>query len=185
MKTFAMVVSMASVVVSACQPQDKDTTVKSTPDTSTIAQLSAENPQTAPPLVKAARSQIGVTTSYDPTYRKLTFPMGDVAINTGVCTDVIIRAYRQQGIDLQVLVNQDIKKAWQAYPKTWGLSQADPNIDHRRVPNLAVFFARHGQVLSLKDKQSFKAGDLVTWQLTQENKQLPHIGIVSDKKNDR
>ncbi len=131
-------------------------------------------------LVRDARSQIGVTVGYDPTYRKLAFPMGDVPLQSGVCTDVVIRALRRQGVDLQALVHQDMKKAWSAYPKTWGLGKPDSNIDHRRVPNLEVFFRRHGQSLSLTDKTTFTAGDIVTWRLPQGN--LPHIGIVSDKR---
>lgn len=131
-------------------------------------------------LVENARKQIGVTLSYDPHYRKIDFPMGDVPLTTGVCTDVVIRAYRQQGLDLQQAVNQDMKKAWNKYPKLWGLKKPDPNIDHRRVPNLETFFSRHGQILSLTDLASFQAGDIVTWRLP---KNLPHIGIVSDKKS--
>ena len=131
-------------------------------------------------LVRDARSQIGVTMSYDPAYRKIAFPMGDVPLSTGVCTDVVIRALRGQGVDLQALVNKDMKAAWAAYPKIWGLQKPDGNIDHRRVPNLEVFFRRHGQSLSLSDKATFKAGDIVTWRLPQSN--LPHIGIVSDKR---
>ena len=131
-------------------------------------------------LVRDARSQIGVTMSYDPAYRKIAFPMGDVPLSTGVCTDVVIRALRGQGVDLQALVNKDMKTAWAAYPKIWGLQKPDGNIDHRRVPNLEVFFRRHGQSLSLSDKATFKAGDIVTWRLPQSN--LPHIGIVSDKR---
>ena len=118
--------------------------------------------------------------SYDPAYRKIAFPMGDVPLSTGVCTDVVIRALRGQGVDLQALVNKDMKTAWAAYPKIWGLQKPDGNIDHRRVPNLEVFFRRHGQSLSLSDKTTFKAGDIVTWRLPQSN--LPHIGIVSDKR---
>ncbi|MFZ2843127.1 DUF1287 domain-containing protein [Psychrobacter sp.] len=130
-------------------------------------------------LAYDAKKQIGITTSYDPTYRKLDFPRGDVPINTGVCTDVIIRAYRLQNIDLQQLVNHDMKSNWSSYPKTWGLKSTDKNIDHRRVSNLEVFFARHGQTLSITDKASFQAGDVVTWRLPNGN--LPHTGIVSDK----
>ena len=130
-------------------------------------------------LAYDAKKQIGITTSYDPTYRKLDFPRGDVPMNTGVCTDVIIRAYRLQNIDLQQLVNHDMKSNWSSYPKTWGLKSTDKNIDHRRVPNLEVFFARHGQTLSITDKSSFQAGDVVTWRLPNGN--LPHTGIVSDK----
>ena len=130
-------------------------------------------------LAHDAKKQIGITVSYDPTYRKLEFPRGDVAIKTGVCTDVIIRAYRLQNVDLQQLVNHDMKSNWSAYPKIWGLKLTDKNIDHRRVPNLEVFFARHGQSLSKTDKDSFQVGDIVTWRLPNSN--LPHTGIVSDK----
>lgn len=130
-------------------------------------------------LAYDAKKQIGVTTSYDPTYRKMDFPHGDVPIETGVCTDVIIRAYRLQNIDLQQQVNHDMNSNWSDYPKTWGLKSPDKNIDHRRVPNLEVFFARQGQTLSTTDKDSFQAGDVVTWRLPKSN--LPHIGIVSDK----
>lgn len=129
-------------------------------------------------LTQDAKKQIGVTTGYDPAYRKLAFPRGDVPIETGVCTDVVIRAYRLQNMDLQQLVNHDMKSNWSAYPKNWGLKSTDKNIDHRRVPNLEVFFARKGQTLSTTDKDSFKAGDVVTWRLPNGN--LPHIGIVSD-----
>ncbi|SLJ85715.1 DUF1287 domain-containing protein [Psychrobacter sp. DAB_AL43B] len=130
-------------------------------------------------LAHDAKKQIGITTSYDPTYRKLDFPRGDVPINTGVCTDVVVRAYRLQNIDLQQLLNHDMKSNWSSYPKTWGLKSTDKNIDHRRVPNLEVFFARHGQTLSITEKSSFQAGDVVTWRLPNGN--LPHTGIVSDK----
>lgn len=129
-------------------------------------------------LVDDARQQINVTVGYDPSYRKITYPMGDVPLRFGVCTDVVIRAYRGQQIDLQQLVHQDMKKAWRLYPKLWGLKSTDRNIDHRRVPNLETFFKRQGKSLSLTDISTFKAGDLVTWRLPGN---LPHIGIVSDK----
>ncbi|SPY32442.1 protein YijF [Pasteurella canis] len=131
-------------------------------------------------LVNDARKQINITVGYDPAYHKIDFPMGDVPIHTGVCTDVVIRAYRQQKVDLQKLVHQDMKKAWANYPKIWGLKATDTNIDHRRVPNLEIFFKRHARSLSLTDLSSFKAGDIVTWRLPRN---LPHIGIVSDKKS--
>ena len=129
-------------------------------------------------LVNDAREQINVTVSYDPSYRKINYPMGDVPLHSGVCTDVVIRALRQQQIDLQQLVHQDMKKAWNSYPKLWGLKSTDSNIDHRRVPNLETFFKRHGKNLSLTDISTFKAGDIVTWRLSGNQ---PHIGIVSDK----
>nr|WP_229521350.1 DUF1287 domain-containing protein [Massilia sp. IC2-477] len=106
----------------------------------------------APDVVAAAKEQIGVTLLYDATYQQLAYPNGDVPADRGVCTDVIVRAYRRVGIDLQELVHRDIKAAWKAYPAHWGLKRPDPNIDHRRVPNLATFFTRHGQ--SLPDQQA-------------------------------
>ena len=132
-------------------------------------------------LIDDARAQIGVTVGYDPAYRQLPFPGGDVALTTGVCTDVIIRAYRGQGVDLQALVHRDMKKAFAHYPKNWGLSKPDANIDHRRVPNLQVFFTRHGQKLTISDKaDDYRPGDLVTWMLPGNR---PHIGIVTDRKS--
>lgn len=127
-------------------------------------------------LVKDARSQIGQTLLYDPAYSQLSYPMGDVSIVKGVCTDVVIRALRKQQIDLQQLVHEDMKKNFSAYPKKWGLKSTDKNIDHRRVPNLRTYFQRKGY--EVKNGQ-YQAGDIVTWDL---GKGLVHIGIVSDKK---
>lgn len=161
-------------------PQPKAAATQTTQVTQNLPSTPSPKPSKSPPLVASARSQIGITTGYDPNYRNLAFPMGDVDKSTGVCTDVIIRAYREQRQDLQALVNTDMKKAWQAYPKTWGLSKPDSNIDHRRVPNLEVFFSRQGKSLSTTDKTSYQAGDIVTWRLDQNGQKLPHIGIVSD-----
>ncbi|UXI68155.1 DUF1287 domain-containing protein [Tahibacter amnicola] len=129
-------------------------------------------------LITAATAQIGVTLAYDPQYRKLAYPMGDVPIDRGVCTDVVIRAYRALGVDLQQRVHEDMRTHWNAYPKLWGLRGTDRNIDHRRVPNLAVFFRRHGRELrvSQTDASTYKPGDIVTWRLASG---VPHIGIVS------
>lgn len=131
-------------------------------------------------LVKDARTQIGKTVSYDPAYTTLAYPMGDVPINKGVCTDVVIRALRHQGMDLQELIHKDMKANFSAYPKKWGLKSTDKNIDHRRVPNIATYFKRKGYAVKSTYKvHEFKAGDIVTWDLP---KGLVHIGIVSDKK---
>ncbi|MES1963754.1 DUF1287 domain-containing protein [Psychrobacter sp. AH5] len=146
-----------------------------------ITPVMAASPiSSADKLVKDAKKQIGVTTSYDPAYRKLDFPRGDVPQNTGVCTDVVIRAYRLQNIDLQQLINVDMKANFSAYPNIWGLKTTDKNIDHRRVPNIETFLARHGQTLSTTDKDIFEVGDIVTWRLPDSN--LPHISIVSNNK---
>ena len=133
-------------------------------------------------LVAAARSQVGVTLSYDPRYERLAYPGGDVPLERGVCTDVVVRAYRKLGADLQVLVHQDMKQAWDVYQKKgrWQMKAPDRNIDHRRVPNLATFFGRHGSSLPVsKDGGNYKPGDIVTWMLPGN---LTHIGIVSDKQ---
>lgn len=95
-------------------------------------------------LVSAAREQVGVTLSYDPQYRRLAYPGGDVPLETGVCTDVVIRALRQQGLDLQKAVHEDMTANFARYPRHWGLTRPDRNIDHRRVPNLMTWFARQG-----------------------------------------
>jgi uncharacterized protein YijF (DUF1287 family) len=133
-------------------------------------------------LLDSAYSQVGKTVAYDPSYSAISFPGGDVPLERGVCTDVIVRAYRGGlGIDLQLLVNQDMRKAFGVYPRNWGLSHPDPNIDHRRVPNLGVFFTRHGQVLPVtKEARDYKPGDIVTWKLPDGR---PHIGLVSDRKS--
>lgn len=117
---------------------------------------------------------------YDPSYFGLDYPNGDVPPNKGVCTDVIIRAYRKLGIDLQKEVHEDMKANFVKYPKIWGLSHPDKNIDHRRVPNLMTFFERHGVNLSItQNPTDFKPGDVVCWNL---GGGTTHIGIVSKKK---
>lgn len=131
-------------------------------------------------LINAARNQIGVTTLYDPAYVRLAFPNGDLPRGRGVCTDVIIRAYRDGlGMDLQALVNADMRTAFGAYPRIWGLRTTDRNIDHRRVPNLQTFLSRNGARLPISTRaQEWKAGDLVT---SLVGDTLPHIGIVTDR----
>lgn len=120
---------------------------------------------------------------YDPAYYSIPYPNGDVPKGKGVCTDVVIRAYRKLGIDLQKEVHEDMKKNFSKYPKTWGLKGTDTNIDHRRVPNLQVFFTRFGEVKTVSEKgEDYKPGDIVTWML---NGRLPHIGVVVNKKSSK
>ena len=128
-------------------------------------------------LVTDARQQIGKTLYYDPAYTALKYPMGDVPLVKGVCTDVIIRALRLQGIDLQQRIHEDMKKNFSAYPKKWGLKTTDRNIDHRRVPNIMTYFKRQNYTVK---NQQYLAGDIVTWDL---GKGLVHIGILSDRKS--
>ena len=133
-------------------------------------------------LVKDARSQIGQTLTYDPAYTRLSYPMGDVPIQKGVCTDVVIRALRKQNIDLQKVIHEDMKRNFKAYPQLWGLKNTDRNIDHRRVPNIAKYMTRQGYSVQNSPFKTalFKAGDIVTWDL---GRGLVHIGIVSDRKS--
>jgi hypothetical protein len=131
-------------------------------------------------LIAAARAQIGVTVRYDPAYTALPFPGGDVPRERGVCTDVVIRAYRDAlGLDLQALVNADMRSAFAAYPRTWGLRAPDRNIDHRRVPNLRVWLARQGASLPIPENASgWRPGDVFT---SLVDGRSPHIGLVSDR----
>ena len=117
---------------------------------------------------------------YDPAYVRLAYPGGDAPGETGVCTDEVIRAYRAVGIDLQKEVHEDMAVNFAAYPKKWGRNEPDPNIDHRRVPNLMVFFSRKGESLPISDRaEDYAPGDLVTWDL---GRGLTHIGMVVDRK---
>ena len=138
------------------------------------------NAQDQVSLIVAARKQIGVTKTYDQAYVSLDYPNGDLPLDRGVCTDVVIRAMRQNGIDLQKEVHQDMKKNFSAYPKIWGLKTTDKNIDHRRVPNLQKFFSRKGMALPMpKTAEAFQPGDLLTCLV---GGKLPHIMLVSDQK---
>lgn len=120
---------------------------------------------------------------YDPSYFQIKYPNGDVPPNRGVCTDVVIRAYRKMGIDLQKEVHIDMSRNFSVYPKSWGLKRPDKNIDHRRVPNLMTYFKRHGQVKKISnDPKDYQPGDIVCWNLSGG---ITHIGIVSNKKSNQ
>jgi uncharacterized protein len=131
-------------------------------------------------LSAAAISIVDDGVVYTPDYVSIKYPNGDVPAKTGVCTDVVIRAYRKLGIDLQKEVHQDMVNNFAKYPKTWGLRKTDTNIDHRRVPNLEVFFSRKGEKLAISSSANdYKTGEIVTWLI---NGKLPHIGIITNKK---
>ena len=132
-------------------------------------------------LVAAAIAQTRTPVTYDGSYRRIAYPGGDVPANIGVCTDVVIRAYRQIGIDLQVKVHEDMRQAFRSYPALWGTRGPDTNIDHRRVPNLQTFFRRAGAELPRSnDPRAYRSGDVVSWMLPGN---LPHIGIVIDQRS--
>lgn len=120
---------------------------------------------------------------YDPGYYSMAYPNGDIAQGRGVCTDVVIRAYRALGIDLQKEVHEDMLAHFELYPKIWGLSRTDTNIDHRRVPNLMTFFERKGEVKEISDEAAdYLPGDIVCWNL---GGAVTHIGIVVDRRSER
>lgn len=137
---------------------------------------------TAQRLTGAAIDRTRHAVTYDGAYLPLAYPGGDVPADRGVCSDLVIRAYRAGlGIDLQKLVHEDMRRAFADYPKIWGLARPDRNIDHRRVPNLEVFLSRYGQRLPVTRRaEDYEAGDLVTWRL---GGRLPHIGIVTEHRS--
>lgn len=136
-------------------------------------------------LAQSGVAQTKLKVTYVPAYVKIKYPYGDVPSNTGVCTDLVIRAYRTLGIDLQKEVHEDMLKNFSVYPKLWKLKSPDANIDHRRVPNLMTFFKRQKAELAISANASdYKPGDLVTWNLQNQKTAsgITHIGIVSDQK---
>lgn len=128
-------------------------------------------------LAEAAEAQVGVTTRYDPSYIVLDYPGGDLPPERGVCTDVVIRAFRAAGIDLQVEVHEDMERHFAAYPQIWGLPGPDKNIDHRRVPNLMRFFERRGKAVPLDG--DYRPGDIVAWRLPGGQ---GHVGVVAEDR---
>lgn len=132
-------------------------------------------------LAHAAEALTAQRVRYDPSYFAIPYPNGDVPADRGVCTDVVIRAYRKLGIDLQREVHEDMSANFKVYPALWGLSRTDRNIDHRRVPNLMTFFERHGVVKGIsQEANDYQPGDIVCWDL---GKGVTHIGIVSSKRS--
>jgi len=127
-------------------------------------------------LAIAAENQVGVTTIYELQYVRLDYPNGDLPLERGACTDVIVRAFRAVGVDLQARVHEDMLKNFSVYPKDWGLKTPDTNIDHRRVQNLTKYFDRMGKQVSGNADENFKSGDVVSWQL---DGWMQHIGIVA------
>jgi uncharacterized protein len=132
-------------------------------------------------VLQAAIEQTKYTRGYDPAYVAIAYPGGDVPRESGVCTDVVIRAFRTIGVDLQQEVHEDMKRNFAAYPQYWGLRATDTNIDHRRVPNLMKYFERQGKAIAItKRKEDYLPGDVVTWNLGEG---LEHIGIVTQFKS--
>ncbi|HEY0006935.1 MAG TPA: DUF1287 domain-containing protein [Pyrinomonadaceae bacterium] len=144
------------------------------------AQLRPLPANSSPELKRVVEAELELTkqtTGYDATYVKIDYPGGDVPLEAGVCTDVVIRAFRKGGVDLQKEVHEDMQRNFQAYPKTWKLTRTDTNIDHRRVPNLMIYFERQGKSLPVTSRsEDYLPGDVVTWNVNG----LPHIGMVTN-----
>ena len=172
-------------VLAACGCQRQTRVVSrrpAVPPNATVKPL----PDNAPPQLKqmlaGAIAQAGVTTGYDPAYVKLDYPGGDVPEKTGVCSDVVVRAFRKAGIDLQKEIHEDMIAARSDYPTKWGAISPDANIDHRRVLNLMAYFRRHGKSLPISyDASDYQPGDIVAWDLTSG---IDHIGLVTNMLSD-
>jgi uncharacterized protein len=159
----------------SCNSQQLDRITKISSPTPTIVPIASPKIQK---IVANAIEQTKITRSYDPAYVKLAYPGGDVPMNTGVCTDVLIRAFRSINIDLQKEVHQDMQRNFAAYPRNWGAKNPDTNIDHRRVPNLMVWLQRKGKALPVTNNpQDYQPGDIVTWDFGGGQQ---HIGIVTN-----
>lgn len=180
MMTPWIIALLLPVMLSGCNRDEPNK-----PSAGPAAKATSQKPEkqviVSPPLVAAARKQIGRTSIYDPAYVSLKYPGGDVPIERGVCTDVVIRALRDSlNMDLQKLVHEDMKLAFSQYPTQWGLRKPDRNIDHRRVPNLATYFGRKGYSLGVSQTPGdYLPGDLVTCTV---GRNLPHIMLVSDAR---
>lgn len=183
-KFVAGVVLVISVLMaSSCQRESRVASRKPViPPSATVEPLPANAPPQLKQLVEGAIAQAGVTTSYDPAYVTLDYPNGDVPLKTGVCSDVVVRAFRKAGIDLQKEIHEDMKTARSDYPTKWGSINPDANIDHRRVLNLMAYFRRQGKSLPISyDSADYQPGDIVAWDLTSG---LDHIGIVTNMLSD-
>jgi hypothetical protein len=179
-----LIVCLTLVCVVSCQRQSVPPrqVAISTPSPTVTKPL----PPNASPLLKqfldAAIEQSKVTTGYDPSYVGIAYPNGDVPSNTGVCSDVIVRAFRKVGIDLQKEVHEDMTRAWSQYPRKWGARATDTNIDHRRVLNLTTWLDRQGKSLPITEERAdYLPGDLVAWQLSDG---VEHIGILTNLASD-
>lgn len=171
------------LLIAACNPvsaQD-DVPEHARPEHARSVKIS----EAAKPLVAAARNRLKSLVVYDPSYVGIDYPNGDVPATMGVCTDVVIRSLRKAyGFDLQAEVHKDMKANFSAYPTIWGHTKTDKNIDHRRVPNLEIYFYRMDQALPITVRsEDYKPGDIVAWRLDGNSGEggPAHIGIVSDQ----
>jgi uncharacterized protein YijF (DUF1287 family) len=177
----AIPLAVALLAGASCQKQGARTLTPLRPpqqQTETVPLSPKSSPQLKL-IIDDAIEQVGKTTGYDPSYQRIDYPNGDVPIETGVCSDVIVRAFRKGGIDLQKDLHEDMKDNFSAYPTRWKLKGPDSNIDHRRVPNLQTYFTRKGKSLPTDgDAETFLPGDIVTWDLQLGGTE--HVGMVTN-----
>jgi uncharacterized protein YijF (DUF1287 family) len=181
----AFVFVLALLTAGGCEPRNEVQIVDQGPAVPQNPKVKPL-PDNASPLLKqmleGAIAQAGVTTEYDPAYVALDYPNGDVPEKTGVCSDVVVRAFRKAGVDLQKEVHEDMKAARSAYPTKWGANAPDKNIDHRRVLNLMKYFDRRGKSLPISNAAAdYQPGDVVAWELSNG---IDHIGIVTNMLSD-
>lgn len=175
--TQLILLTLALLLASACQQQIARSKPLKPPEQQTETRaLPANSSPTLKLIIDGTVDQVGKTTSYDPSYQRIEYPNGDVPLETGVCSDVVVRAFRKGGIDLQKDVHEDMKGNFSAYPTRWGLKGTDVNIDHRRVPNLQTYFTRKSKSLATTSgSENFLPGDIVTWDL---GGGVDHVGLV-------
>ena len=169
------------LTLTACSCQRQYATGRSAaavPPSSVTLPLPAKSSPQLKQFIDGAVEQSKVTTGYDPSYVKLDYPNGDVANDTGVCSDVVVRAFRKAGIDLQKELHEDMKLAWGEYPRKWGARGTDTNIDHRRVLNLTTYFDRRNKSVPISSNRTdYLPGDVVAWELSDG---VEHIGILTN-----
>ena len=166
------------LLLKGCSQVSEGARLNSTPLPTATPQTVRKAQTTLDKVLASLLEQTQQTTSYDPAYTALTYPNGDVPLERGVCADVVVRALRAGGLDLQQAVHEDMQRHFAVYPQKWGARKPDPNIDHRRVANLMKWFERKGKAQPLSQQaEAYRAGDIVAWEL---DNGLLHIGMVSD-----
>jgi uncharacterized protein YijF (DUF1287 family) len=181
-KTTIVLALTALTLISACGGSISNPLSSSQPPVERPSLVDIQ-PESVRRLLESAHDQVKVTTKYTQDYVVIPYPNGDLPPDTGACTDVVIRAFRKAGVDLQKEVHEDMAANFASYPQKWGLRSTDTNIDHRRVPNLQTFFTRRGKSLPVSnDADTYKPGDVVTWDL--DGKGMTHTGLVSNDWNE-
>ena len=171
-----LVLNLALLLTAGCSQESRKV------EAGRVRSLPAEISPTLRQVVDAGFEQTKHTFYYDPSYVRIGYPGGDVPLERGVCTDVIVRAFRKGGVDLQQEIHEDMKRNFEAYPTKWGLKKPDPNIDHRRVPNLRTYFERKGKSLPISNNpENYSPGDVVSWDL---GGGVDHIGAVTNVWSD-